>query len=63
MESVEKLVPVHGDQLLTYLRLIEQPVGLLINFGGETMKEGARRIVNRHRPSASPRPRANENTE
>jgi GxxExxY protein len=40
VKSVEKLVPVHGKQLLTYLRLIEQPVGLLINFGGETLKEG-----------------------
>ncbi|MGK6323745.1 GxxExxY protein [Sphingomonas sp. DT-51] len=55
VKSVEKLAPVHGKQLPTYLRLIEQPVGLLINFGGETLKEGVRRIVNRYRPSASPR--------
>ena len=59
IKSVEQLVPVHGKQLLTYLRLLRQPVGLLLNFGGETMKEGIRRIVNGYQPaagrSASPR--------
>ena len=39
VKSVERLNPVHGKQLLTYLRLTKQPVGLLINFGGETLKE------------------------
>jgi PD-(D/E)XK nuclease superfamily len=34
---------------LTYLRLLRQPLGLLLNFSGETMKEGIRRIVNEHR--------------
>ncbi|WP_294198485.1 GxxExxY protein [uncultured Sphingomonas sp.] len=63
IKSVEKLLAVHGKQLLTYLRLIEQPVGLLINFGGETLKEGVRRVVNNHRPSASPRLRVNQSTE
>jgi iron complex transport system substrate-binding protein len=38
---------------LTYLRLTGQPVELLINFGGETLKEGIRRLVNNHIPSAS----------
>ena len=60
IKSIEKLLPVHGKQLLTYLRLIEQPVGLLLNFGGETMKEGVRRVVNAYRPSASPRLRVNQ---
>jgi iron complex transport system substrate-binding protein len=59
VKSVERLSPVHGKQLLTYLRLTKQPVGLLINFGGETLKEGIRRIVNDYRPSASPRLRVN----
>ncbi len=63
VKSVDKLLPVHGKQLLTYLRLTEQPVGLLINFGGETLKEGVRRVVNNHRPSASPRLRVNQPTE
>lgn len=53
IKSIDRLAPVHAKQLLTYLRLTKQPVGLLINFGGETLKEGIRRLVNNHRPSAS----------
>lgn len=53
IKSVEQLLPVHSKQLLTYLRLTGQPVGLLINFGGATLKEGVKRLVNNHRPSAS----------
>ena len=64
VKSVERLMPVHSKQLLTYLRLLKQPVGLLINFGGETLKEGFKRIVNDYRPSAplpsSPRLRVNQ---
>ena len=37
-------------QLLTYLRLLKQPVGLLLNFSAATMKEGIRRLVNDYRP-------------
>ena len=48
IKSVERLSNLHAKQLLTYLRLIDQPVGLLLNFSGETMKEGIRRIVNNH---------------
>jgi len=54
VKSVERLMPVHSKQLLTYLRLIKQPVGLLINFGGETLKEGVKRVVNDYNPSAPP---------
>jgi len=61
VKSVEKLSPVHGKQLLTYLRLTKQPVGLLINFGGETLREGIKRIVNDYRPSAPSRLRVNQN--
>jgi GxxExxY protein len=60
IKSVESLNPVHGKQLLTYLRLTNQPVGLLINFGGATLREGLKRIVNDHIPSASPRLRVNQ---
>jgi iron complex transport system substrate-binding protein len=63
VKSVERLNPVHGKQLLTYLRLTKQPGGLLINFSGETLKEGMKRIVNDHRPSASPRLRVNQRME
>ncbi len=60
LKSVEKLAPVHGKQLLTYLRLMNLPVGLLINFGAATLKEGLHRIVNNLQPSASPRLRVNQ---
>ena len=48
IESLEQLHPVHAKQVLTYIRLLKQPVGLLLNFGGETLKEGIRRLVNGH---------------
>lgn len=60
IKSVERLMPAHGKQLLTYLRLTRQPVGLLINFGGATLKEGVKRIVNDHHSSASSRLRVNQ---
>ncbi len=60
IKSVDQPSPVHAKQLLTYLRLTKQPVGLLINFGGVTLKEGIRRVVNDYRPSASPRLRVNQ---
>ena len=63
IKSVERLNPAHAKQLLTYLRLTKQPVGLLINFGGATLKEGIRRLVNDYNPSASPRLCANKNME
>lgn len=53
IKSVDRLSGVHGKQLLTYLRLMEQPLGLLINFGGETLKEGLKRAINT-RPSFAP---------
>jgi iron complex transport system substrate-binding protein len=46
LESVETLLPVHSKQVLTYLRLLNLPLGLLINFGAATFKEGCKRIVN-----------------
>lgn len=60
IKSVEQLHAAHAKQLLTYLRLTKQPVGLLINFGGATLKEGFRRIVNDYTPSASSRLRVNQ---
>jgi len=58
LKSVETLAPVHSKQLLTYLRLTNLPVGLLINFGSATLKEGLYRIVNKLPSSASPSLRA-----
>lgn len=45
LKSVEKLSPIHAKQVLTYLRLLNLPLGLLINFGAPTFKEGCKRIV------------------
>lgn len=45
IKSVENFNRAHAKQLLTYLRLTRQPVGLLLNFSHETMKEGIRRLV------------------
>ena len=50
IKSVERLNGAHAKQVLTYLRLLKRPLGLLLNFSGETMKEGIRRLVNDHRP-------------
>lgn len=46
LKSVENLAPVHSKQVLTYLRLLNLPLGLLLNFGAATFKEGCKRIVN-----------------
>lgn len=54
LKSVEKLAPVHSKQLLSYLRLMHFSVGLLINFGAATLKEGLQRIVNQLDPQQSP---------
>jgi iron complex transport system substrate-binding protein len=51
---------VHTKQLLTYLRLTNLQIGLLLNFGGATMKEGIKRVVNDLPPSASPELRVNQ---
>jgi iron complex transport system substrate-binding protein len=60
LKSVEKFAPVHAKQVLTYLRLLHLPVGLLINFGAPTIKEGLQRIVNNYQPSAASRLRVNQ---
>jgi GxxExxY protein len=46
LKSVDALLPVHEAQLLTYLRLTGCPVGLLINFNVEILKDGIRRKFN-----------------
>ena len=48
VKSVERNAPVHAKQLLTYLRLMKQPLGLLMNFGCETFRDGIKRVVNGH---------------
>lgn len=46
LKSVEQTAPVHKKQLLTYLRLADKQLGLLINFGSAVIKDGISRIVN-----------------
>jgi GxxExxY protein len=46
LKSVEKLAPVHGKQLLTYLKLTGNRLGLLINFGDVLLKDGIKRVAN-----------------
>ena len=48
LKSIERLTPVHGKQVLTYLRLADLPLGLLMNFGQPTFKDGLRRIANNY---------------
>jgi GxxExxY protein len=60
IKSVERLNSAHAKQLLTYLRLTNQPLGLLINFGGATLMEGVRRLANNYKPVASSRRCANQ---
>lgn len=60
VKSVEQFAPPHAKQLLTYLRLAKQPLGLLMNFGCGTFREGLRRVVNNHVDFASSRLRVNQ---
>lgn len=48
LKASERLMAVHGRQVLTYLKLLDLPLGLLMNFGGATFKEGIKRIANNH---------------
>ncbi|MBF2004598.1 MAG: GxxExxY protein [Chlorogloeopsis fritschii C42_A2020_084] len=47
LKSVEAVHPVHKKQLLTYLRLANKHLGLLINFGSVLIKDGIWRVVNK----------------
>ena len=46
LKSTEAHAPVHAKQVITYLRLLGLPLGLLMNFGAPTFKQGIRRIAN-----------------
>lgn len=46
VKSIEALAPIHGKVLLTYLRLADKRLGLLINFNVDLIKNGIRRVVN-----------------
>ena len=63
LETVYEVVLAKMKQVLTYLRLLNLPLGLLINFGASTFKEGCKRIVRNHKDFASSRLRVNQNPE
>jgi len=46
VKAMDTLAPIHSRQLYTYLRIAQCPVGLLLNFGAGTMREGIKRVVN-----------------
>jgi GxxExxY protein len=46
LKSVEQVQPVHKKQLLTYLRLLKKPLGLLINFNEVQVRDGLHRVIN-----------------
>ena len=45
LKSCEKLLPIHKAQLITYLKLAQKPVGLLMNFNEELLKNGVERVI------------------
>ncbi|MDD3606172.1 MAG: GxxExxY protein [Candidatus Cloacimonas acidaminovorans] len=46
LKSVETLLPVHHKQLITYLKLAKKPLGLLINFNTDSIKDNIIKIAN-----------------
>jgi len=55
IKSTAHVDPVHARQLLTYLRLTGIQLGLVINFGQATLKEGVKRVINTTSISSTPR--------
>ena len=53
LKSVEKILPIHEAQLLSYLRLSNMQIGILINFNVIHLKDGIKRMVNNYRPQRS----------
>lgn len=48
IKSIDQIAPIHKAQLLTYLRLSNLRVGLLINFNVDVLKKGVNRIVHNY---------------
>jgi GxxExxY protein len=53
VKAIEALAPIHGAQLMSYLRLSGKKLGLLINFNVVHLRDGIRRVVNHLDPSAT----------
>ncbi len=54
LKTVEKLLPIHDAQLLTYLKLYKRPIGLLMNFNVPALKSGIKRLVNQFQELSAP---------
>ncbi len=59
VKARETNAPIYATQLLTYLRLAELPLGLVINFGLPKLMDGVKRVVNDLPPEQSPQLRVN----
>ena len=46
LKAVEQVIPVHQAQIITYLKILKLPLGLLINFNELLIKDGIRRVLN-----------------
>ena len=46
LKAVEQVIPVHKAQVITYLKILKLPLGLLINFNEVLIKDGIRRVLN-----------------
>ena len=56
LKAVEKMMPVHYKQALTYTKILNHPIGLLLNFGGDTIPGHFSRIINITHPLAQALP-------
>ncbi len=54
LKTVEKLLPIHDAQLLTYLKLYNRQIGLLLNFNVPVLKSGIKRIVSQFQERSAP---------
>ena len=60
LKTVDRLLPIHSAQLLTYLKLSGKKIGLLLNFNEPVLSKGIKRLVNHfHEPALEPVPSAN----
>jgi len=48
LKAVESIIPIHLAQVLTYMKLSDQTLGLLLNFNVVRIKDGIKRVVNNH---------------
>jgi GxxExxY protein len=60
LKCIETLLPIHSRQVVTYLRLLNFPLGLLINFNATTFKQGVKRVINNLHPLPPSRLSADE---